>query len=63
MKFGRVLKNKEIKNAGWLIGGRIVQMGLSLIVGVLTARYLGPDNYGLISYGGAYVAFFPLCVI
>ena len=58
MKIARFLNKKEIKNAGWLIGGRVMQMGLSLIVGVLTARYLGPDNYGLISYGGAYVAFF-----
>lgn len=58
MNVDEFLKNKEVKNAGWLIGGRIAQMGLSLIVGVLTARYLGPGNYGLISYGGAYVAFF-----
>lgn len=53
-----IFKNKEIKNASWLIGGRIAQMGLSLIVGVLTARFLGPNNYGLIGYGTAYVAFF-----
>lgn len=52
------LKNKEIKNAGWLIGGRVLQMIISLFVGILTARYLGPSNYGLISYGGAFVAFF-----
>lgn len=52
------LKSKEIKNASWLIGGRIAQMILSLFVGVLTARYLGPGNYGLINYGTAYVTFF-----
>lgn len=33
-------------------------MFLSLFVGILTARYLGPGNYGLINYGGAYVSFF-----
>ncbi len=53
-----LLKNKEVKNAGWLIGGRIVQMVLSLFVSVLTARYLGPSNFGLIGYASAYVAFF-----
>ena len=53
-----ILKNKEFKNASWLIGGRIGQMILSLFVGILTARYLGPGNYGLISYGTAYVVFF-----
>ena len=51
-------KNKEVSNAAWLIGGKICQMLLSLVVGVLTARYLGPSNYGLINYGTAWVTFF-----
>ena len=50
--------NKEAKNAGWLIGGRVAQMILSFFVSILTARYLGPGNYGIISYVNAYVAFF-----
>lgn len=59
-----LLKGKEARNATWIIGGRLVQMALSLVVGVLTARYLGPDNYGLIGYGTAYVSFFTsLCVL
>lgn len=33
-------------------------MLLSLVVGVLSARYLGPGNYGLIHYGTAWVTFF-----
>lgn len=53
-----LLKNRETQNAVWLIGGRAAQMVLSLFVGVLSARYLGPSNYGLINYGAAYVAFF-----
>ena len=52
------LKNKEAKNAGWIIGGKIIQMIISFFVGVLSARYLGPGNYGLINYASAYVAFF-----
>lgn len=58
MGFSSLLKNKEFKNAGWLIGGKVIQMILSLFVGIITARYLGPSNYGLISYGSAYVSFF-----
>ncbi len=54
----RFLGNKETKNAIWLIGGRVAQMALSLVVGALTARYLGPGNYGLINYATAYVSFF-----
>lgn len=57
MKLG-FLKSKESKNAMWLIGGRVAQMVLSLFVGVLSARYLGPSNYGLINYGTAMVSFF-----
>ncbi len=52
------LKSKETKNALWLIGGRVAQMVLSLFVGVLSARYLGPSNYGLINYATAMVSFF-----
>ena len=54
----RLLHNKEATNASWLIGARIIQMLISLFVGILIARYLGPSNYGLINYAGAYVAFF-----
>ena len=52
------LKNKSVKNAGWLIFGRVVQMIVNFLVGILTARYLGPSNYGLINYAAAYTAFF-----
>ena len=58
------LNNKVAQNAGWLIGGKIAQMVLSLFVGVLSARYLGPANYGLISYGQSIIAFFmSLCTL
>ena len=57
MKFS-FLKGKETKNAIWLISGKVAQMILSLFVGVISARYLGPSNYGLISYGTAMVGFF-----
>lgn len=53
-----VLQNKTVKNAGYLIIGKIVQMIFGVIVGVLTARYLGPANYGLLNYAGAYTSFF-----
>ena len=53
-----LIKGKETKNALWLIGGKIAQMLLSLLVGIISARYLGPSNYGLISYGSAFVSFF-----
>ena len=54
----RILHNRVAKNAGWIIGGKIIQMTINLVVGLITARYLGPSNYGLINYAGAYTAFF-----
>lgn len=58
MKLRKILGNRTVKNAGWLIGGRLMNKVLALLVGVLTARYLGPGNYGLIDYATAYVTFF-----
>lgn len=54
----KLLGNKTIKNAGWLIGGKVAQMLINFVVGVLTARYLGPDGSGVVDYAAAYVAFF-----
>ena len=52
------LKNKAVKNAGWLIGGKIAQMLVNMIVAILMARYLGPSNMGLVNCGAAYTSFF-----
>lgn len=52
-----MFKNKVAKNALWIIGCRVVQAFLALVVNLLTARYLGPSNYGLISYAASLVAF------
>ena len=53
-----LLKNKTVQNASWLISGRIVHILLSFVIGLLTARYLGPNRYGLINYASAYTTFF-----
>ena len=54
----RLLKNREIRNAGWIISGRVLNKLLAFIVGIMTANYLGPSNYGLINYATAYTTFF-----
>ena len=53
-----LLENKITKNAGWIIAGKIGQMAINFLAGLLTARYLGPSNFGLISYAAAYTGFF-----
>lgn len=51
------MKNNIYKNAGWIIGCKIIQSVLNLIIGLITARYLGPSNYGVITYVASVVAF------
>jgi O-antigen/teichoic acid export membrane protein len=53
-----MIHNGVVKNAGWIVAGKIVQMLINLVVGLLTARYLGPSNFGLIGYANAYTTFF-----
>ena len=56
--FEKLFKNRVVKNASWLIAGRIYHMLLAFVVGLLTARYLGPSNFGLINYAATYTSFF-----
>ncbi|MCD8367227.1 MAG: flippase [Clostridiales bacterium] len=49
--------NRVVKNASWIIVCRILQSLLSLVIGTISARYLGPSNYGLINYASSITAF------
>ena len=48
---------KVIRNAWWIIMSKIIQSLLALVIGAISARYLGPSNYGIISYAASIVAF------
>lgn len=50
--------NRFFSNIIWDMGGKVFQMILTLVVGMLTARYLGPSNYGVIGETASYVSFF-----
>lgn len=52
-----MFKSKVVKNASWIIVCRVVQSIVALIIGMITARYLGPSNYGLLNYANSVVAF------
>ena len=51
------MKSKVLKNAFWIISCRVVQSLLGLVIAMLSARYLGPSNYGIINYASSIVAF------
>lgn len=46
------------KNTSWLMGEKILRMAVGLFVGVWVARYLGPEQYGLLSYAQSFVFLF-----
>lgn len=51
-------KSKFISNTSWIIFEKIIQMFIQLFVGLLSVRYLGPENYGTISYIGSFISLF-----
>ena len=55
---GRFNFQKSISNTGWLFFDKIFRMGVGLFVGAWVARYLGPEQYGLLSYVVAFVSLF-----
>ena len=41
---------KYFKNTSWLFAEKIVRMIVGLFIGIWIARYLGPEQFGLLSY-------------
>lgn len=48
---------RVFRNASWIIACRVVQAVINLLISMLTARYLGPSNFGVINYASSIVAF------
>lgn len=46
------------KNTGWMFFGQIFSLLISFFIGAWIARYLGPENYGKISYILAFAGIF-----
>jgi len=49
---------KIVDNIGWLFFDKVLRMGVGLLVGVWVARYLGPEQFGLLSFATAFVGLF-----
>lgn len=56
----RMKNSRFLVNTGWMMFAQIYQMLISLIIGVITARYLGPSNYGILNYSASYISFFTI---
>jgi O-antigen/teichoic acid export membrane protein len=44
-----------VGNIGWLSADQLVRLGLGVFIGVWIARYLGPAQFGALSYATAFV--------
>ncbi len=49
---------KYFKNTSWLFFERIFKMAISFFVIIALTRYLGPENFGLLSYSQSFVGIF-----
>ena len=47
-----------VKNTSWILAGQIIRMLVSFLINIITTRYLGPSNYGVITYVTSYISFF-----
>ena len=54
----RGFNQPNLKNSLWIIGEQIVQMIISFVISILSARYLGPTNYGTLNYTASIVTLF-----
>lgn len=49
---------KYFKNTSWLFFEKFLRLLSGLVVGVLVARHLGPEEFGLLNYAMSFVALF-----
>ena len=49
---------KYFKNTSWLFAEKILRMIVGLFVGIWVARYLGPEQFGLLRYSQSFVGLF-----
>ncbi|WP_188502661.1 flippase [Pontibacter amylolyticus] len=63
--FARFIDSNRVKilqNIAWLLIDKGLRMGMGLLIGVWVARYLGPEQFGKLNYGQAYIAIFAVLV-
>lgn len=51
-------RKKAIRNIAWALGGKLVSLASVLLVGIIVARYLGTEQYGIMNYVVSFVAIF-----
>ncbi len=52
------IASRFAENVSWLVLCRVYTIVLNFVISLLTARFLGPSNYGLISFAASFTALF-----
>ena len=61
---GKSIMKRFAANTGWLVAQNVFQYMLSAVIGIIAARYMGPGNYGILSYGATMMVLFsPFCTL
>ena len=47
---------RVLANTAWLSGHQVLRLAVGLMVGILVARHLGPEQFGMYSFALALVA-------
>jgi O-antigen/teichoic acid export membrane protein len=55
---GRPHRIKVLTNLAWILGDNIVRTSVRIVLGVWIARYLGPEQFGVLSYVIALISIF-----
>ena len=55
---GRIELQAAAGNAGWLMFEKILRLGVGFVVTLWVARYLGPEDFGSLSFAFAFAALF-----
>ncbi len=59
----QVLQDRSFGNSAWLIADKLIQIGFSFAVGIWVARYLGPSQFGELSFALAFASLFGVVAV
>lgn len=51
-------KKKVVSNLFWAVAGKVINLGGTLVLGIIVAQYLGAEQYGLMNYVISYAFLF-----
>jgi O-antigen/teichoic acid export membrane protein len=51
---------QHFSNISWMLADKIGTLGMSFIIGIFVARYLGPADFGLLGYAQSIAVFFSI---